>query len=175
MGTITSTFQCVVRRLTLLKMGPLTCGCRGGTGCPNPPPPPKNYKNRVSLQYWSGSIEKSPSHKTRIQCWAIIGTPPKRNLNGVSVAGRWWPAYIGIWILPHKLKKMLSKLDPRASVKTVLIGAHLWTSLLVAHVILFVLLNHSLACINQQAGDIVTLTFMCLLSLLALFWGLRGW
>ena len=30
---------------------------------------------------------------------AFIGPPAKRHLNGVSLAGRWWPIYSGIWIL----------------------------------------------------------------------------
>ena len=48
-----------------------------------------------------------------IQCWAIIGTPAKRHLNGVSLASRRWPAYSGIWLvplsLPHQLKKKKKK------------------------------------------------------------------
>ena len=32
-----------------------------GTGGPDPPPPLKNHKNRVSKQYWSRSPEKSQS------------------------------------------------------------------------------------------------------------------
>ena len=31
---------------------------------------------------------KSQSNQARIQCWAIIDTPAKRHLNGVSLAGR---------------------------------------------------------------------------------------
>ena len=38
------------------------------------------------------------------QCWAIIGTPVKRHLNGVLLAGRWWPANSGILILPPIIK-----------------------------------------------------------------------
>ena len=30
----------------------------------------------------------SQSYQARIQCWAIIGAAAKRNLNGVSLAGR---------------------------------------------------------------------------------------
>ena len=48
----------------------------------------RTQKYRVSLQYWSRSPEKSQSYKARIQCWAIIGQPAKRNLNGVSLAAR---------------------------------------------------------------------------------------
>ena len=43
----------------------------GGAGGPDPPPL-KNRKIRVSMQYWSGSPEKSQSYQASIQCWAII-------------------------------------------------------------------------------------------------------
>ena len=71
----------------------LILGCHGriqrGTGGPDPPPPPeKSQKSRVSKQYWSRSPEKSQSYQASIQCWAIIGPPAKRHLNGVSLAGR---------------------------------------------------------------------------------------
>ena len=42
---------------------------------------------------------KSQSYQASIRCWAISGTPAKRHLNGVSLAGQWWPAYSGVWIL----------------------------------------------------------------------------
>ena len=61
-----------------------------GTGDPDPPPW-KNTKYRVSYQYRSGSPNKSQSYKASIQCWAIVGPPAKRHLNGVSLAGRRWP------------------------------------------------------------------------------------
>ena len=65
-------------------------------------PPPftlKNHKNIGFLkQYWSGSPEKSQSYQASIQCWAIICTPAKRHLNVVSLAGRRWPHFSGIWI-----------------------------------------------------------------------------
>ena len=61
--------------------------CRGGGGGGKEVrTPPEKY--RVSLQYWSGSPEKSQSYQARIQCWAIIGTPAKCHLNGVSLAGQ---------------------------------------------------------------------------------------
>ena len=50
-------------------------GSRGGTGGPDPPPPWKITKNRVSKQYWSRSLEKPQSYQASIQCWAIIGPP----------------------------------------------------------------------------------------------------
>ena len=42
----------------------------------------------------------------------------KRHFNGVSLAGRWWPAFSGVWILSPliKEKKNPSKLDPSGSV-----------------------------------------------------------
>ena len=76
------------------------CGSRGETGGSDPPPPDKPQKYRVSYQYLSGFPVKSQSYQaTSIQCWATIGPPVKRHLNGVSLAGRLWSAYNGIWIL----------------------------------------------------------------------------
>ena len=63
------------------------CGSRGGDRGPDPSPV-KNHKNIVSYQFWSRSPEKSQSYIASIQCWAIISTPAKRHLNGVSLAGR---------------------------------------------------------------------------------------
>ena len=39
-------------------------------------------------------------YQSSIQCWAIIGTSAKRHLNGVSLAGRGWLAFSGIWTPP---------------------------------------------------------------------------
>ena len=85
----------------------LILGCHGriqridrGPDPPPPPPPEKTQKLRGPKQYWSRSPEKSQSYQASIQCWVIIGPPAKRHLNGVSLAGRWWPAYSGILILP---------------------------------------------------------------------------
>ena len=85
----------------------------GGTGGPDGPPL-KSQKYRVSLQYWYGSPEKSQSKLARIQCSFIIGSPAKRHLNGISLEGRWWPAYSVIWIIPLliKLKKSVLKIGP---------------------------------------------------------------
>ena len=57
---------------------------------------------------------KSQSYQSSIQCWAIIGPVAKRHLNGVSLAGRWWPAHSGICILPPliKLNKNVVKVGP---------------------------------------------------------------
>ena len=58
---------------------------------------------------------KSQSYQASIQCWAIIA---KRHLNGVSQAGRWWPANSGIWLLLSliklnlKLKKNIVRVGP---------------------------------------------------------------
>ena len=64
-------------------------------------------KYRVSYKYWPGSPKKSQGYQASIKCWAIIGTPAKCHFNGVSLAGKWWSAYSGIWILPRliNLKK----------------------------------------------------------------------
>ena len=60
----------------------------GGGGGAVRTPSEKSHKYSVSLQYWLGSPGKSQSYKASIQCWAIIGPPAKRPLNGVSLAGR---------------------------------------------------------------------------------------
>ena len=78
------------------------------------PPPEKSQKYRVSWQYWSVSSEKSQSYQASIQCWANISTPAKQHLNGVSLVGRWWPAYSGYLdpSSPHHLKKNAVKVGP---------------------------------------------------------------
>ena len=86
-------------------------GSRGGIGGLDPPTPEKSRKWRISQQYWSKSSKTSPSYQTSIQCWAIIGTPAKRHLKGVSPAGWWWPAYSGIWIL-KKMKTSFRSWTP---------------------------------------------------------------
>ena len=80
---------------------------------PDPPPPLKSQKYRVSFQYWSWSPKKSQSYQVSISCWAIIGQPAKRHLNGVS-----WPADDGPYIavfgsyIPSSLKKPCIKFGP---------------------------------------------------------------
>ena len=59
---------------------------------PLPPPSLKNHKNLKAYQ-------------ASFQCWSIIGMPVKSHFNGVWLAGRWWSAYSGIWILSSTLKK----------------------------------------------------------------------
>ena len=82
-------------------------GFRGGTGSPELPPlpPEKLQKYRVPSNIGPDPL-KSQSYQASIQCWAIISTPAKRHLNGVSLVGRLWPAYSGIWILFHSKKKI---------------------------------------------------------------------
>ena len=54
-----------------------------------PDPPFKNHKNIGFLSNTGPDPLKSQSYKASIQCWAIIGPPAKRNLNGVTLAGRY--------------------------------------------------------------------------------------
>ena len=95
----TTTQACCLFRLTMCFFpSNYTCADpegRGGGAGGLDPPPLKNYKIK---QYWSRSPEKSQSCQASIQCWAIIGPPAKRHLNGVSLAGRLWPAFSAIWI-----------------------------------------------------------------------------
>ena len=57
---------------------------------------------------------KATKKPARIQCWAIIGTPAKRHLNGVSLAGRRRSAYSGALILSPLIdsKKNVVKVGP---------------------------------------------------------------
>ena len=68
------------------------------------PDPLENHKNIVFLAilapYDPLKTVKLPSHQASFQFWAIIGTPAKRHLNGVSLADRRWPANCGFWIIP---------------------------------------------------------------------------
>ena len=79
-----------------------------GTGGPDPLPL-KNHKNIGFLS--NTGPDPLKNHKATIQCRAIIGTPAKRHLNGVSLVNRRWPAYSDILILPPliKLKKKIKK------------------------------------------------------------------
>ena len=63
------------------------CGSREGTGGPDPPPL-KNHKNTGFSSNTGPDPLKNRSCQPSIQCWAIIGPPAKRHLNGVSLVGR---------------------------------------------------------------------------------------
>ena len=79
-------------------------------------------KQRFQMPYCSvcadpeGQGSRSPWKITKlplayIPCWSIIGLPGKHHLNSVSLAGQWYPAFCGIWILSLLIKKkMLSEL-----------------------------------------------------------------
>ena len=57
----------------------------GGQGV-RTPPPLKNHKNVGFLSNTGPDPLKSQSYQASIQCWATIGSPAKRHLNGVSLA-----------------------------------------------------------------------------------------
>ena len=64
-------------------------------------------------QYRYGSLGKPHSYmyQASIERWSIIGTPAKRHLNGVSLAGRWCPVFSGS-SLPsstNKIRKRFQK------------------------------------------------------------------
>ena len=63
-------------------------------------PPLENHKNIGFLAILAPIPLKSLSHQASCQFWAIIGTPAKRNLNGVSLVDGRGPANSGIWIIP---------------------------------------------------------------------------
>ena len=68
-------------------------------------PPLKNHKNIGFLCNTGPDPEKSQNYQARMQSWVIIGTPAKRHLNGVSLAGRCWPTFSGIIWIPSPTKK----------------------------------------------------------------------
>ena len=51
-------------------------------------PPLKDHKNKRFLSNIGPGPLKITKLPSQIQCWGIIGTPAKRHLNGISMAGR---------------------------------------------------------------------------------------
>ena len=67
----------------------------------------------VSKQYWSGSSEKSQNYQASIQCWAIIGPPAKRHLNGVRWRAGDGPLIVLFGLsLPSSTKKSCQSWTP---------------------------------------------------------------
>ena len=98
-------------------MGATTmCVPRGGGETPLPWKITK-IKGFLAILVWIPW--KSQSYQSSIQCWAITSTQTKRHLNlhGVSLAGRWWPAYNGIRILTPLIIPWQNFLDPRMNNK----------------------------------------------------------
>ena len=77
-------------------MDPERGGGGGGQGFRTPL---KIHKNIGFLINTGPDPLQITCYQACIQCRAIIGTPAKCHLNGISLVGRWWPAYRGIWIL----------------------------------------------------------------------------
>ena len=106
-GPIVTKLVCFSRLLKCLRsLYDKQCGPRsawadpeGGTGGPDLL---ENHKNIGFLSNTGPDPRKWQSYQASIQCRVIIGTPAKRHLNGVSLAGQWWPAYSVIWILSKK-------------------------------------------------------------------------
>ena len=68
---------------------------RGDRGSGPPPPPPAgSYKNIGFLSNTGPDPIKSQSYQSSFRCWAIIGLPLKRHLNGVR-----WRAVNGLLIV----------------------------------------------------------------------------
>ena len=77
-----------------------------GQGIWTPPPPPlKNHKN-IGFFSKTGS-DPLKNHKATKPAFNV-GPSLARHLNGVSLVGRWFPAFSAIWIL-FSLIKMLSQ------------------------------------------------------------------
>ena len=70
----------------------------------------KNHKNTGVLSKTDPDPLKITKLPNRTQCWTIISTPVKRHLNGVSLAGRRWPA--SPLSSPHQLKKRCQSWTP---------------------------------------------------------------
>ena len=72
-----------------------------------PPPPPQNKKKKKSIKK-----KKSQSYQASVQCLSITNPPVKHRLIGVSLApygvslkGRWWPAFSAILIFSALIRK----------------------------------------------------------------------
>ena len=98
----------VSHRHNSLKWTASMCGSRGGDRGSGHPPPEKSQKIGLSSNTGPDPL-KNHSYQASIQCWATIGPPAKRHLNGVLLVGRRWPAYSGSWIISLliKLKKRI--------------------------------------------------------------------
>ena len=85
----------------------------GGTGGPDPPPPEKSQKYRVSLQYWSRSLKNHKDTKPAF----TVGPSSARQRNTIEMVFRWeandgpFIAVFGSSILPLTEKNVI-KLDP---------------------------------------------------------------
>ena len=95
---------------------------RGDRG---PDPTEKSQNYRVSLQYWSGSPEKSQSYQASIPRSAIIGTPAKRHLNTVEDGHNQsdWGGGSTNFILHSRNQKVLSdegRENPNNTIKRVI-------------------------------------------------------
>ena len=84
------------------------------------------------------SPEQLQNYQASIQFWAIIDTPAKRHLNGVSLAGRWWPAYSGICLDRLSALKNLVKVGTPSD-KTFWIRA--WINIFVIFALLLMEVN----------------------------------
>ena len=102
-----------------LSLSSIMCGSRGGDTYSGSVPHLKNHKN---VRFLSNSgVDPLKNHKatnivpSQHSTWANNGTPAKSHLNGVLLAGKWWPAYLDP-SSPHQPKnnnkKTPSKLDP---------------------------------------------------------------
>ena len=73
----------------------------GGQGVRTPTPSLKNPKYIGFLS--NTSLYPLENHNATkpyiIQGWATINPPVKRHVNGITLAGRWWSAFSGTWIL----------------------------------------------------------------------------
>ena len=81
------------------------CGSRGGGGAGLSGRPLENYENIGFLSNTAPDplkITKLPIQHSMLGHHLIIGC---QNLNDVSLAGRGWPVYGGIRIIPSLIKK----------------------------------------------------------------------
>ena len=72
-------------------------GSRGGDRGSGPPEKSQKYR-------FSWNSRKFSKLWSQHSMWTIICTPAKRHLNGVSLAGRHWSTFSGIWIRSPGLK-----------------------------------------------------------------------
>ena len=82
------------------------CGSKGGTGGPDPP---ENHKNIGFPSITDLDLLKITKQQSQHLMWAIISPPAKRHFNGVSLVGRYLPAYGDLWSLAPLVKNKTNK------------------------------------------------------------------
>ena len=87
-------------------------GSRGGDRGPDPPPPEKSQKYRVSQQYWSGSAENPKATKPAFNVGP--SSARSRQRNAIELAFRWMARFLDSLSTHKKRCQSLAKLSGSA-------------------------------------------------------------